>query len=73
VFYQYLVPSKEEEIKTHLVSEPLQQGTAIILHTATNTDSDDDGQSVIHKTPETPNGFARCFIIGRANKKRITE
>jgi hypothetical protein len=68
VFYVKLDKTKQEEIKQHLVSEPLQQGTAIILHTVTAKNSDDDGQSVIHQTPETPYDFVRCFILERANK-----
>jgi hypothetical protein len=69
VFYKQLEPETQENIKKHLVSEPLQQGTAIILRTATAEASDDDGQSVIHQSPETPDGFVRCFIIERANNK----
>jgi hypothetical protein len=53
----------------YLVSEKLTDGTAIILRTVTEKDSDDDGKSVIHISPETPKGFLRCFIILRANKK----
>ena len=38
----------------YLVSEKLTRGTAISLHTATMQDSDDDGKSVLHMSPETP-------------------
>ena len=67
VFYKQLAPETQENIKKYLVSQPLQQGTAIILRTATAAGSDDDGQSVIHQSPEVPNGFVRCFMIDRAN------
>jgi hypothetical protein len=65
VFYN----NASEEEKQYLVSEKLTQGTAIILHTATEANSDDDGKSVIHMSPEIEHGYLRCFIFVRANKK----
>jgi hypothetical protein len=64
----YLDAEKEEKLVSDLVSHPLKQGTAIIVHTATEVDSEDDGKSVIHASPETPIGYQRIFLITTGNK-----
>ncbi|MFT6072050.1 MAG: hypothetical protein ACJARD_000044 [Alphaproteobacteria bacterium] len=55
-------------LEGHLVSEPLKKGTAIIVHTATSSGSENEGASVFHKSPATPEGFKRVYVIARLSK-----
>jgi hypothetical protein len=71
----YNKASKDPELLSLLVSERLDKGTAIILHSAEHEEHK-DSKGVIHASPEIPEipeipeNYVRCFLTIRANKKQ---